>query len=38
VRQPGERRRECQSRAEREGIETGEDLLAKIRELATGAS
>jgi (2R)-3-sulfolactate dehydrogenase (NADP+) len=38
VRLPGERRRECQSRAEREGIEIGEDLLAKIRELSTGAS
>jgi (2R)-3-sulfolactate dehydrogenase (NADP+) len=34
VRLPGDRRRECQSRAERDGIDIGEDLLAKIRELA----
>lgn len=34
VRLPGERRRECQSRAERDGIGVSEDLLAKIRELA----
>jgi (2R)-3-sulfolactate dehydrogenase (NADP+) len=37
VRLPGERRRERQVQAEREGIEVAEDLLAKLRALAAGA-
>jgi (2R)-3-sulfolactate dehydrogenase (NADP+) len=34
VRLPGERRRECIARAERDGIEIGDDLLKQLRELA----
>ncbi|MGZ8211192.1 MAG: Ldh family oxidoreductase, partial [Burkholderiales bacterium] len=36
VRLPGERRRECEERARREGIEIGEALLAELRALAGG--
>jgi (2R)-3-sulfolactate dehydrogenase (NADP+) len=34
VRLPGERRRERTARAEREGIEVGQDLLDQLRKLA----
>jgi (2R)-3-sulfolactate dehydrogenase (NADP+) len=35
VRLPGERRRECVARAEKDGIELGDDLLAELRKLAS---